>query len=269
MDDPVLDALEDAYAQTKDTLLGFYLLLRSWHVQQRESLPERSLAPTGVTKLARDEVPILQFQDLGLEPEPFNALLDDLGELWEQQDPGALEELAGFSPPERLALAETWFRTGQSGQGPAVDGLIGNALAPQLEWAAEQLTPYVPSHLWALPACPVCGGWPDFALWRDEGDTPLICERCRATWQAALQGCFFCGETDPEQRGVYVSDDETYAVEVCDTCGHYLKGLLETALPPNYQPLLSIERLLTPGLDLLALEEGYARPDGVAREPRA
>ena len=53
---------------------------------------------------------------------------------------------------------------------------------------------------------------------------------------------------------------------VCDRCGHYLKTIHQPEaqhLPAP--PLLPAERLLTPGLDLLAAQEGYTRPLGIGQ----
>ena len=53
---------------------------------------------------------------------------------------------------------------------------------------------------------------------------------------------------------------------VCDRCGHYLKTIHQPEaqrLPTP--PLLPAERLLTPGLDLLAAQEGYTRPIGIGQ----
>ncbi|MCB0077571.1 MAG: formate dehydrogenase accessory protein FdhE [Anaerolineales bacterium] len=268
MNDAEFALLTQAYEESQEPILAFFRRLTTWQADQRAGTTLPIAPPVGVTRLARRETPLLSFADLALDATAFARQLHEVAALWEAIDPGAASELDGLTAADLRHAAQAWFTTGISEAGPTVDALLANALAPRLEAAAEALQPYVPRHLWTIAACPICGGWPDMAHWRAAGETPLICERCHSTWEAALQGCYVCGETDPELRGLFVSEDERYVVEVCDQCGSYLKGLADAAVVEGDDPLLAAERLITPGLDLLAIQEGYDRPNGVARSPR-
>lgn len=264
-DEQILQALAEARAELDDGLLAFYEQLQRAIVQKKQALtlPAAQLLQAGdATELARQGKPHLAFDALALEAEPFHGWLLEMAHLFEQNDPGALDEMEGIDPAQSVQLARAWFQQGSSGHGPTLDALLANALAPFLELAAERLLPLLPLHLWDEAYCPVCGGQPDFALWGETESTQLICERCRAVWGARVVGCLFCGETEPSARGVYSTEDERYLIEVCDSCGNYMKGINEEALAPGEEPLLAAERLLTPGLDLLAIQEGYDRPEG-------
>ncbi len=266
-DEQILQALADAQENPADegALFSFYERLVRAIVAKKAllTLKREQLFQGGeATSLARAGEPHLTFDALELEADTFYPWLLEIAQLFEANDPGALDEVEAIDAAESLSLACQWFEAGESDSGPTVDAMLANALAPYLERAATLLLPVLPLHIWEANYCPVCAGLPDFALWDESPRTTLICERCRATWEAPVVGCLFCGETEPDARGVYSSEDEVYLVEVCDTCGHYLKGMNLDAVEEDSEPLLAAERLLTPGLDLLALQEGYSRPTG-------
>ncbi|MGH2542438.1 MAG: formate dehydrogenase accessory protein FdhE [Ardenticatenaceae bacterium] len=268
VDAQVLEALEAARASVgdEDQLFAFYRRLlqaiagKKKHI---ELLPELLLRSEETILLVRAGKPYLSFATLQLDSTDFHAWLMEIARLFESNDPGVMAEIEEITPAQSMVLAREWFVEGGTGRGSTVDTILANALAPYLEAAAETLLPLLPLHNWHRHYCPVCGGLPDFGLWSEEQMTTLLCERCRATWQAPVVGCLFCGETDPGRRGIYASEDNVYVVEVCDTCGNYVKGMNREALEPGTHPLLPAERLLTPGLDLTAIQEGYRRPAAV------
>lgn len=210
--------------------------------------------------------PLLQWQDLGITEPPFIGWLTRLAELWEQQDPGTQDELEALTAAETMVAAEQWYRTGSGGRGSVIDALLANAIAPYLEEAAEAVRDDL-SPQWRQPYCPVCGGWADMARYDEKKNRyRCICERCSTEWTIVRDACLYCGESDEERRGFYSSEDDLHRVMVCDNCGHYLKVVNEmVARRMGYHFLLAAERLLTPGLDLTAAQEGYTRPTILAR----
>lgn len=264
-DERIWQLLHEAAAGDEEggALFAFYeRLLRALAARRRTlSLDGAAVERTGnPAALAGAGDPYLRWEALQLDPATFYPWLQDVAALFEAQDPGALDELEAVEPGESLDLARRWFEEGSSGLGPTVDALLANALAPSLERAAELATPHIPLDLWHRGYCPACGGWPDMARWDEEAMTyTLLCERCRTRWEAGLAGCIFCGESDPELFGYYSSEDDSYRVTVCDSCGHYLKAI-NAAHDAGDEPLLEAERLLTPGLDLVAIQAGYDRP---------
>jgi len=206
--------------------------------------------------------PYLSAAALKLTPAEFYPWLLSIGELFETRDQGALDEAEAIEEEKCVELAQVWFEEGSASLGPTVDALFANALAPYLEYAAKQLASHLPLRQWSQPYCPICGGFPDIGL-SDEskGTQKLLCERCRTEWTIEQDGCIFCGEDDPEVYGFYNSEDDLYRVMVCDSCGYYLKMINhQQAKRSKFKPLLAAERFLTPGLDLLAVQEGYTRP---------
>lgn len=265
-DEQILQTLRDMRDDEEGELFAFYERLLRAIIDKKEglSLAEEQLVQAGeATNLARAGKPHLQFDALELEANDFYPWLLEVAQLFEESDPGVMDEMEGIDAEESIVLARQWFEEGFTERGATVDALLANAMRPYLERSAEILLPLLPMHIWDETYCPVCGGLPDFAVWDEEQTTELICERCAAMWEAPVVGCLFCGETDPEARGVYSSEDELYLVEVCDNCGSYLKGINRAQLPSGSEPLLAAERLLTPGLDMLAIQEGYVHPVGI------
>ncbi len=77
--------------------------------------------------------------------------------------------------------------------------------------------------------CPACGGLPQLAILRSEGDgksRSLLCSFCLCEWGFRRTICPMCGEEDKAKRPNYRSEEWTYVyVEACDTCQHYLKAV--------------------------------------------
>ena len=87
----------------------------------------------------------------------------------------------------------------------------------------------------------------------------LRCSFCAAAWELTTYACVYCGE-DGEPFVTAAPDEERKdrRVEVCSSCGGYLKTVDTAALSPF--PLLSIGDLETMDLDMAAMEHGYAKP---------
>lgn len=270
LDEQILTALAAAQEEAGEEgdLFAFYTRLLRPLYDRKAALAsplDGLLDPTTATSRLVAGQPALGWATLAPTLSDWASWLRTIAVLFEARDPGTLDELEALPEAEMLAAAQRWYEEGISGFGPTVDALIANALAPYLEWAAEGLRPHLPLERWQEAYCPVCAGFPDFALWDEPRHTfTLLCERCRSQWPHVTAGCLFCGEDDPEAYGFYSSEDDLYRLIVCDRCGHYLKTIHQ----PEVQqlatpPLLPAERLLTPGLDLLAAQEGYTRPIGV------
>jgi formate dehydrogenase maturation protein FdhE len=254
-DQQILDALAQAQAELEEPepLFAFYERLLRAIAEKKDTIH----LPEGAR-----ETP-LPFEALGLAANDFYPWLLEIAAIFEAQDPGVRDEVEEIALVESIDLARQWYEQGTGGRGSTVDALLANALAPYLEKAAARLTPRLALDQWQQSHCPVCGGLPDFALWdMQRGTRELLCERCRTSWHTPDEACAFCGDTEPEQRGFYTSEDDLYRVEVCDSCGFYLKGMDRLkAKRAGLTPLPAAERLLTPGLDLLAVQEGFTRPN--------
>jgi FdhE protein len=133
------------------------------------------------------------------------------------------------------------------------------ALRPTLEAAATCLSPWV-SPAWSEAACPVCGTGPRLAELRaPEGRRYLHCSFCDFAWQYATTGCPNCETQQAEGIGLlYVEDDRRSRLDICEACRTYIK-CIDNKEYFGIVPL--VEDLLSPHLDVLALEKGF-RPIG-------
>lgn len=111
---------------------------------------------------------------------------------------------------------------------------------------------------WSQGYCPLCGTWPTFA----EGLATrrlLRCAFCAAAWERATAGCGYCGATG-DTLAVTIPDGDRpdRAVQTCRACRGYLK-LVGTDRPLPF-PLLPIGDLESLDLDMVAIQQGFARP---------
>ncbi len=257
------------HPEVRETLELYIALLEA---RARANPPAPPLLPPGVAEggLARGE-PLLDavtltpdWSDLArafsqicavaaahrpAEADAFQSLAsmaDDLEALRE----AVAEHLANTAhPARRSASAATREAT-------LLDFALNQALHPFLNAYTRAWQPLVNAETWYRSWCPICGGPADMAaLLPAGGARRLLCARCDAEWQAPRGACPFCGETTPGRLAYTASEDGVYRLYTCDTCRRYLKtiDLRERAHPVH----LPAERVLTVGMDLMALSSGY------------
>ena len=110
--------------------------------------------------------------------------------------------------------------------------------------------------------CPVCAAWPILTERRGLDRTrQLRCGRCAVEWQIQGLCCVYCGERDHRRLSSLVPEDggEVLKVEICHTCGGYLKSVATLQRIPALELLL--RDLDTVELDLVAVDRGYGRPE--------
>lgn len=108
--------------------------------------------------------------------------------------------------------------------------------------------------------CPCCGGAPASSMvvgWPEaQGNRYLACSLCLAMWNHVRVKCTACSATKGiSYRSVEGSTGDV-AAEVCETCGGYIKHLVQTknsALDPIADDVASY------GLDLMLREGGWRR----------
>ena len=111
---------------------------------------------------------------------------------------------------------------------------------------------------WTHGYCPLCGSWPALAEVA-ESHRVLRCSFCALAWTPDTYACTYCGEHG--EKFVTAAPHEERIdrrLEVCGTCGGYLKTVDVPGLTPF--PLLAIADLETMDLDMAAMEKGYNRP---------
>jgi FdhE protein len=130
-------------------------------------------------------------------------------------------------------------------------------LQPLAENLQLQLTEstYTGSHL-----CPACGGLPQMAVLRPEGDAAgrwLLCSFCLREWAFRRLICPWCHEEDKEKLPRFSSDDlPSVHVEACDTCRRYLKAI-DMTVDGFAAPL--VDEAAFAVLDVWAADRGYTK----------
>jgi FdhE protein len=120
----------------------------------------------------------------------------------------------------------------------------------------EQLT--VALDAWSRGYCPACGSWPAVAEVVG-GHRTLRCSFCSSAWELKTYACIYCEESGEGFVTAAPNEErKDRRIEVCATCGGYLKTVDLPELSPF--PLLSISDIETTDLDVAAMEHGYARP---------
>jgi FdhE protein len=239
----------------------------------RLSLPQKYLA----AKLARG-VPVFAGEPI---PLPVPALQPTLLQLCDALAEGGAGETAthirdaiasgnvesGSLLTASLARNQSAIRTGAAHRG----------LAPDLVWLVAELavSPFVHAlqrtlfagpgeelhaalERWNHGYCPACGSWPALAE-VVAGHRTLRCSFCSSAWELTTYACIYC--TESGEKFVTAAPDEERKdrrIEVCRTCGGYLKTIDVPELSPF--PLLSISDIETTDLDVAAMEHGYQRP---------
>jgi FdhE protein len=239
----------------------------------RLSLPQKYLA----AKLARG-VPALAGEPI---PLPVLVLQPSLVQLCEALAEGGAGEAATHIRDAianghiecrslltaSLARNQAAIRTGASHRGLAPDlvWLVAElAVSPFVHALQQSLFGHAGDDLqraldgWNRGYCPACGSWPALAEVVG-GHRTLRCSFCSSAWELTTYACIYCEESG--EKFVTAAPDEERKdrrLEVCSTCGGYLKTIDLSELSPF--PLLSISDIETTDLDVAAMEHGYQRP---------
>jgi FdhE protein len=109
---------------------------------------------------------------------------------------------------------------------------------------------------WSWGHCPLCGSWPAFAE-QLAGGRWLRCSFCAAAWRSEPVACIYCGKenaappTSAETR-------QTRVIDACGACRGYLKVIPAERMMPF--PLLALTDLESMDMDMIAMQQGFARP---------
>jgi FdhE protein len=251
-------------------LLSFYYDLYRVQFQAKPDLAEPEVRDEMAMRWRLEGgIPQVTFDQLGVEPERFARLVEQVTDVFVLHNHPALQ--AGsrqWTPGELVARAREVFESWDTLTAPRLTGegfgefvagglsaqAVGFALAPYLQRAAERILPCLQLALWTRGYCPICGGRPNLALLgKGGGPRQLVCSRCASVWAYAGAACPFC-ESEGMQT-YYVSEDGLYHLYVCPGCNAYLKAVDLAQAQHEVYPL--VEYLLTVGMDLAAHQEGY------------
>jgi FdhE protein len=245
----------------------------------RGKLPRLSLPPKYLAaKLARG-VPALAGEPI---PLPVAVLTPVLFQLCDALAVGGAGEAATHIRQEleggKLEAASLLTASLRREQAALRTGAEHRGLSPDLMWLVAELAVSPFAHglqrmvfgsvvsgelhealdAWPHGYCPACGSWPAVGEVAG-GHRTLRCSFCSCAWELKTYACIYCAESgDPFVTAAPDADRKDRRIEVCSTCGGYLKTIDLGELSPY--PLLSISDIETTDLDVAAMEHGYARP---------
>lgn len=108
--------------------------------------------------------------------------------------------------------------------------------------------------------CPLCGGRPQVAILRPEGDGGkrfLLCSFCLTEWEFRRVLCPVCAETDHQKLPRFTAEGIiAIHVEACETCKYYIKTV-DMTVDGNAMPV--VDEIAAVPLDLWAAEQGFQK----------
>ena len=146
----------------------------------------------------------------------------------------------------------------------ALHAVVALLCVPVVQACRQRWAASIPPA-WSKGHCPVCAAWPAFAEIRGiDRHRYLRCGRCGAEWLGEVLRCSFCRNLDHEQMATLVPDRQGTrgVIEACRRCRGYVKAF--TTLQGAAPLTVMLEDLASVELDIAALEQGYARPEGAA-----
>ncbi len=241
-------------------------------------LPRLSLPPRYLAAKLKGGTPALGGERI---PLPATAMTEPLLELCRALAEGGAGEAADHIR-ELIARGEMDANSLLTAsiardQGAIRTGAVHRGLSPDLLWLVAELaaSPFVHAlqrslfageeealstalGAWNHGYCAACGSWPALAEVVG-GHRILRCSFCALAWELTTYSCVYCGEEgEPFVTAAPDMERKDRRVEVCSTCGSYIKTVDLPELSPF--PLLAISDLETMDLDNAAMEHGYSRP---------
>jgi FdhE protein len=136
--------------------------------------------------------------------------------------------------------------------------LIQSSIEPSIESGMENLHSEFEPETWLKSHCPVCGSLPALNLLKGKGGKRYsLCSYCGYQWRIDRMSCAVCGN---KEQGLlkyfYGEGEESYRIDLCDKCHHYIKTIDYRNLEES-DPFL--EDLATLHLDVVAVQKGYER----------
>jgi FdhE protein len=150
---------------------------------------------------------------------------------------------------------------------PALSFFVRTSVEPSVKANVRQLREPITLDIWSKGYCPICGSAPCMALFRkDGGKRYVLCSFCGYEWQIQRLTCPFCGNREHKNLHYFFAEgNEGYRVDLCDQCHQYIKTVDSRNL--DYEPVLTLEDLVTLHLDILASQQGFQRPASAVWAP--
>lgn len=156
-----------------------------------------------------------------------------------------------------IRLFESAIILGKASQSDVDDFFVRACLQPIAENLQSQLPP---DRNDSKSICPACGGLPQAAVLRPEGEGAsryLLCSFCLREWLFRRIVCPFCGEDDKEKLPRYSAEQCDYVhVEACDRCLQYVKAV-NLSIDGHAVPLIDEAAMAV--MDVWAADHGYKK----------
>lgn len=240
-------------------------------------LPRLSLPPKYIAAKLRQGVPALTAEPIPVPAVTLRPVLVSLCDALASGGAGeAAEHIRGAIVSGDIEAASLLTASLTRDQHAIRTGAVHRGLAPDLVWLIAELAVSPFAHAlqrtlfahegladalaqWNQGYCPACGSWPALAEVVGEHRT-LRCSFCATAWELNTYSCVYCEESGEAFVTAAPNEERTdRRVELCRTCGAYLKTVDAPELSPF--PLLAIADLETMDLDLAAMENSYRRPE--------
>jgi formate dehydrogenase accessory protein FdhE len=214
-------------------------------------------ASRGLRHIVDPSQPLRDQIDLDVFCSLLPRILALAGDFGPEMLQAAALRLQGAEKAGWLGLGEAALDAGDCALAGADDFFTRACLQP----LAEHLQLQMPRTTDQFPStCPVCGGLPQMAILRQEGEgcsRSLLCSFCLCEWAFRRVVCPSCGEEDKEKLPRYSAEECNYVhVEACDTCRRYLKAL-DMTINGHAVPLVDEAALAV--LDVWATGRGYTK----------
>jgi formate dehydrogenase maturation protein FdhE len=274
-----LRAVRESQPELSDAIdMQIELLELHRRVQGRVVLPSFELNEEVVRRHAANGQPILQFQDIRIEPSDLRLLVRQITDVMRRH--GALEDadyqrIQTIARDMNLDVAERWYGRGAHRHAVAAIGIahdeephteeesdealnqvMGLAMRPWMTRCAEVLQQRSELALWTHTYCALCGGEPDFALITPAAERHLICARCALRWKFESLTCPYCRNSDRARITSFATPDGNYRVYACDVCHRYLKAYDGRHATRPVMPM--VDSIVTLPLDAYAMQRGYS-----------
>ncbi|MDQ2979761.1 MAG: formate dehydrogenase accessory protein FdhE, partial [Acidobacteriota bacterium] len=140
------------------------------------------------------------------------------------------------------------------------DYLSRAILRPYVEFLRSVHRP--PNRVHKNGRCPFCGGAPWVGARREGSQMEgakrvLVCSLCGGEWLFGRILCPSCLEERPDKLPSFQSEEHpAVRIEACETCRRYVKSI---DLSEDARPIPEVDDLVSLGMDLWALEQGFTR----------
>jgi FdhE protein len=253
----------------------FDMLQRRWEsrIDRARELQQQYVPSAVVLRFCQA---VLEFQrDVAISSEsvvdPVRPLREQLDLSYASSKMFSILHIAANSGPEWLAAkAKEVQKAGEDNWRERLQrALVGTESEPVDDFFARScLQPILENLQFQLPAdenysksvCPACGGLPQAAVLRPEGDGArrwLMCSWCLREWVYRRVVCPWCGEEDKEKLPRYsVEECPHVRVEGCETCKRYLKAV-DLTISGRAIPL--VDEVALAVFDVWAGNQGYTK----------